>query len=261
MLARFRTLWAGTSPAPTIIYMKKFVITLVFIKFAFLVSLTALAFSTFDATVLSQTAKPAPTATPPTDDAINRPVSEPFKGNPSYFDDANRAEKLQIERVMDVLNIQPGKSVADIGAGSGFFSVRAAKRVGDRGKVYAVEINQNFINYINDRARRENFSNIQTVLGAEDNPNLPANSVDAVLILNTYHEIAQPIRLMKNLLPALKKDALVGIIDRNGTGDDHGIDKEKVIEEARTAGYELAGDHDFVKYERMDYFVVFRKIE
>jgi len=237
--------------------MKKFVITLVLIKLTFLFCFGALSFSSFQPPVLSQ-AKPAPTATPQRDDNINRPVSEPFTGDPSFFEDANRAEKLQIERVMDVLNIQPGKSVADIGAGSGFFTIRAAKRVGDSGKVYAVEINQDFINYINERAKRENFSNIQTVLGAEDNPNLSANSVDAVLILNAYHEIAQPIKLLKNLRPALRKGGLVGIIDRNGRGDDHGIDKEKVIEEAKAAGFELAGDYDFVKYERIDYFLVFQ---
>lgn len=240
--------------------MKKFVITLVFIKLAFFVSFGALSFSSFQAAVFSQT-KPAPTATPQTDDNVNRPVSEPYTGDLSGFDDEGRAEKLQLERVMDILNIQPGKSVADIGAGSGFFTVRAAKRVGESGKVYAVEINQDFINHINERARRENLSNIQTVLGTEDNPNLPAKSVDAVLILNTYHEIAQPIKLLKNLRPALKKGGLIGIIDRNGKGDDHGIDKEKVVEEARAAGYELAGDHDFVKYERIDYFVVFKKTE
>ncbi|MDQ6788494.1 MAG: class I SAM-dependent methyltransferase, partial [Acidobacteriota bacterium] len=173
------------------------------------------------------------TPTPQTNDNINRPRSEPYTGDLSIFEDPKREENLQIGRVMDILKISEGKSVADIGAGSGWFSVRAAKRVGNNGKVFAVEINQDYINYINDRARRENFANIQTILGTEDNPKLPAASVDAVLILKTYHEIGQPVKVLKNLRASLKKDALVGIIDRNGAGDDHGIKKEVVIDELK----------------------------
>jgi tRNA/tmRNA/rRNA uracil-C5-methylase (TrmA/RlmC/RlmD family) len=109
-------------------------------------------------------------------------VSEAYTGDLSIFEDENRAKNLQIDRVMDILNIKEGKSVADLGAGSGWFTVRAARRVGAAGRVFAVEINQDYINHINDRAKRENFTNIQTVLGTEDDPKLAANSVDSVLI-------------------------------------------------------------------------------
>ena len=139
------------------------------------------------------------------DDNINRPTSEPYKGDLSIFEGEERANNLQIDRVMNILKISEGKSVADIGAGSGWFTVRAAKKVGEKGKVFAVEINQDAIKYINDRARKEHFSNINTILGAEDNPNLPENSVDAVLILKTYHEIAQPIKVLESVRKSLKK--------------------------------------------------------
>ncbi|MDQ3181018.1 MAG: class I SAM-dependent methyltransferase [Acidobacteriota bacterium] len=191
------------------------------------------------------------------DDNINRPVSEPYTGDLSIFESEERAKNLQIDRVMDILKIAEGKSVADIGAGSGWFTVRAAARVGAKGKVFAVEINQEYINYINERAKKENFPNIQTVLGTEDDPKLSKQTVDAVLILKTYHEIAQPVKVLQNLHTALKKDALVGVIDRNGKGDDHGIDKEKVIEEARRAGFVLKEEFDFTKADGMDYFLVF----
>jgi ubiquinone/menaquinone biosynthesis C-methylase UbiE len=159
---------------------------------------------------------------------------------------------------MDILKITEGKTVADIGAGSGWFTVRAAKRVGEKGKVFAVEINQEYIKHINNRAKKENFSNIETVLGTEDNPKLPENAVDAVLILKTYHEIAQPIKVLQNLRKSLKQGAFVGVIDRNGSGDDHGIAKETVIDEFRRAGFSLVDQYDFVKLDRMDYFLVFR---
>lgn len=207
---------------------------------------------------LEPAAMPTPTTSPKTDDAINRPVSEPYTGDLSIFEDENRAKNLQIDRVMDALKISEGKSVADIGAGSGWFTTRAAKRVGEKGRVFAVEINQEYVDYINNRAKKENFSNIQTVLGTEDNPKVPSNSVDAVLILKTYHEIGQPIKVLQNLRRSMKKDARLGIIDKNGNGDDHGIDKAKVIEEAKRAGFELKDDYDFVRPDGMDYFLVFQ---
>ena len=208
----------------------------------------------------STVAEPQPTASPVTqkDDSVNRKTSEPYTGDLSIFEDPEREKNLQINRVMDILKISDKKAVADIGAGSGWFTVRAAKRVGSNGKVFAVEINQDYINHINERAKRENLANINTILGKEDNPLLPKNSVDAVLILKTYHEIAEPIRFMKNLRPALRNDALVGIIDRNGNGEDHGIAKETVVVEAGRAGFVLKEQYDFVKPDGMDYFLVFR---
>ncbi len=238
--------------------MKKFVIGLVLAKLAFFSLVAFTACQTAQLSNLESLPTVSPTSTPnKTDDNINRPVSEPYAGDLSIFEDENRAKNLQIDRVMDILKISEGKSVADLGAGSGWFTVRAAKRVGEKGKVYAVEINQEYINHINDRAKKENFSNIETVLGTEDNPKLSAKSVDAVLILKTYHEIAQPIKVLQNLRTALKKDALVGIIDKNGKGDDHGIDKEKVVEEAKRAGFVLKEEFDFTKADGMDYFLVF----
>ena len=191
-------------------------------------------------------------------DKLDRPTSNPYTGSLSIFEDAKREEKLQINRVMDILKIKEGSRVADIGAGSGWFTVRAARRVGARGAVYAVEINEEYLKHIAERASKEQLSNIQTVLGREDDPALPEKSVDAVLILKTYHEIAEPIRLMRNLRRSLSAGALVGIIDRNGTGDDHGLDDRKVISEMERAGFALLEQHDFVKPDAMDYFLVFR---
>lgn len=191
-------------------------------------------------------------------DAINRPTSKPYTGDLSIFEDPKRDEKLQPNRVMDILGIKEGSTVADIGAGSGWFTVRAARRVGNGGTVYAVDINRDYLDYIEKRARRENLPNIRVILGKEDDPLLPERSVDAVLLLKTYHEVAQPIRLLKQTREAMRAGALLGIIDRNGKGDDHGIDKEVVIKEAERAGFVLVNQYDFVKPDNVDYFLVFR---
>src|SRR6202142_2374597 len=105
-----------------------------------------------------------------------RKTSKPYTGDLSVFDSPGRDQKLQINRVMDLLEISPGKTVADIGAGSGWFTVRAARRVTETGKVYAVEINPGAIRYIEERAQKEKLANIKTVLGKEDSPQLSANS-------------------------------------------------------------------------------------
>jgi SAM-dependent methyltransferase len=189
---------------------------------------------------------------------ITRPTSEPYTGDLSIFEDSGRAEKLQINRVMDILRIKQGSSVADIGAGSGWFTTRAARRVGATGRVFAVEINAEYLKYIAERASDEKLTNIQTVLGKEDDPLLPRDSLDAVLILKTYHEIAQPILMLARLREAMKPAALMGIIDRNGNGKDHGINRSVIIKEAGEAGFALVEQFDFVKPDGMDYFLVFR---
>jgi SAM-dependent methyltransferase len=192
-------------------------------------------------------------ASPPPE---HRKTSEPYTGDLSIFDSPGRDERLQIGRVMDILGITPGKTVADIGAGSGWFTVRAAKRVGDTGTVYAVDINPEAIRYIGARAVKENLHNVKPILGQADNPLLPAKA-DAVLLLKTYHEVAQPITLLRNLRSSLRGAAKVGVIDRNGNGENHGVARDIVIREANEAGYELVEQDNFVK-DGMDYFLVFR---
>ncbi len=216
--------------------------------------------------------------------APKRPTSQPYTGDLSIFETPGRDERLQINRVMDILGIAPGKSVADIGAGSGWFTVRAARRVAGNwiaplqtaaptngaaangatakgsspaGIVYAVDINPEAIRYIDGRARKESLSNVKTILSKENDPLLPPASVDAVLLLKTYHEIADPVALLEHLRPALRPGARVGIIDRNGNGTDHGISSKIVVEEAEKAGYRRLETYDFVKGDRVDYFLVF----
>jgi cyclopropane fatty-acyl-phospholipid synthase-like methyltransferase len=189
--------------------------------------------------------------------AEQRKTSEPYTGDLSIFESPGREDRLQINRVMDLLGIVQGKTVADIGAGSGWFTVRAARRVGESGSVYAVDINPESIRYIDQRSQKEQLKNVKAILSKPDDPSLPADSVDAVLMLKTYHEVAHPVSLLRNLRPALHPGAKVGVIDRNGNGEDHGIGRDVVIREAKEAGYNLLTQYDFVKGDKMDYFLVF----
>jgi ubiquinone/menaquinone biosynthesis C-methylase UbiE len=198
----------------------------------------------------------SPAQTPGAEAGEHRKTSEPYTGDLSIFDSAGRAERLQIDRVMDILGITQGKTVADVGAGSGWFTVRAARRVGERGIVYAVDINPESIRYVDERAKKEKLGNVKTILGKADDPLLPAGAVDAVLLLKTYHEVAEPVALLRNLRTSLRAGAKVGIIDRNGNGEDHGVGRDVVLREATEAGYRLLKQYDFVKGDKMDYFLV-----
>jgi hypothetical protein len=98
---------------------------------------------------------------------------------------------------------------------------------------------------------------VKTILSKADDPLLPQNTVDAVLLLKTYHEVADPVALLERLRPSLRPGAKLGIIDRNGNGTDHGVSRKIVVQEVEQAGYRLLQDYDFVKPDGMDYFLVF----
>src|SRR5213080_3748801 len=128
-------------------------------------ALLGCATSQFSRRATNVAASPSPTTTVETpqdqSDAINRPTSKPYTGELSIFEDPKRDENLQPNRIMDILGIKEGSSVADIGAGSGWFTVRAARRVGSSGVVYAEDINGEYLKYIDARAKRESLPNIR----------------------------------------------------------------------------------------------------
>jgi SAM-dependent methyltransferase len=208
--------------------------------------------------IVAQTGGQVEGPTPaPVSGQAQRPTSTPYAGDLSIFEYPDRDKKLHVDRVMDLLGIAPGRVVADIGAGSGWFTVRAAARVEPGGVVYAEDINPKAIDYITARASRDKLENVRPTLGSVDDTRLPINSVDAVLILKTYHEFARPVPLMEKLKLSLRPGAKVGIIDRNGNGTDHGIMPDIVEGEMARAGFKRVGKYDFTKSDGQDYFLIF----
>ncbi len=203
----------------------------------------------FTAAACTQSTAPAPSP--------KRATSTPYTGDLSIFDSPGRDQRLHIDRVMDILGIAAGKSVADIGAGSGWFTIRAARRVGPSGTVYAVDINPEAIRYLDHRTKQESVTNVKTILSKPDDPMLPKETLDAVLLLKTYHEVADPVALLEHVRPALRPGARLGIIDRNGNGTNHGVSRDVVVSEAAKAGFRLVQTYDFVKDDQMDYFLLF----
>src|SRR5580692_10258458 len=171
--------------------------------------------------------------------AAPRKTSKPYTGDLSIFDSPGRDERLQINRVMDILEIAPGKTVADIGAGSGWFTVRAARRVTETGSVYAVDINPEATRYIDKRAQKEGLHNVKTLLSKSDDPQLPANQIDSVLLLKTYHEVDKPVVLLQDLRAPAQAGSKGGGMAGSGNGEDHGVAADSVIKEGWESGYFL----------------------
>jgi ubiquinone/menaquinone biosynthesis C-methylase UbiE len=187
------------------------------------------------------------------------PTSTPYAGDLNIFEEPGRDQRLQTDRVMDLLHIHSGSTVADLGAGGGWFSVRAARRVGPTGHVIAEDINPRAIEFIRQRAHKEHLDNIQPLFGTPDDPNLTPDSLDAAIMLKVYHEIAHPQPFLAHLRAALKPGARFGIIDRNGNGADHGLNEPIVRAEVEHAGFKQVARYDFTKADGQDYFLIFEK--
>jgi arsenite methyltransferase len=169
------------------------------------------------------------------------------------------------EQVMDALQIAEDSVVADLGAGGGWFTIRLARRVGPHGLVYAEDVQRLMIEAIERRVQREGLANVKTVLGEYDDPfpGLPANTLDAVLIVDAFHEMDHPVVVLRNVGRALKPDGLIGIIGyrqgEGGPGPDNPEDRvapTAIVDAARAAGLKLAGQDRFLPYQ---YFLRFGK--
>ena len=148
--------------------------------------------------------------------------------------------------IMDALGISDGSIVADLGAGGGWFTVRVARRVGPRGRVYAEDIQKEMIEATGRRVQREGLRNVELVLGTADDPKLAPKSLDAALVVNIYAEVVRPVELLKNVRAALKPTGRLGIVDfrRDGLGPgpdrpEERVDPEIVIKDAQAAGLRL----------------------
>jgi predicted methyltransferase len=189
----------------------------------------------------------------------SHPTSTPYTGNLDIFEDPARDQRMHIDRVLNDLGLHPGSVVADIGAGGGWFSVRAARRVGPSGQVIAEDINPPYIEAIRQRAQHEHLNNIQEVLGTPDDPRLAPDSIDDAVMLKVYHEIAHPQTLLAHLRQAMRPNARFAIIDRNGNGADHGLNEAIVRKEVEAAGFRQVARYTYTKDDGQDYFLVFKK--
>jgi len=129
------------------------------------------------------------------------------------LESANRLAKLKVDEAVGALQLKPGAVVADIGAGSGVFTLPLAKAVTTAGKVYAVDIEQGLVDHIAKKAKDQDARNVQAVLGKFTDPNLPARDVDVAFIFDVLHHIENRAEYLKNLATYLKSTGRVAVVD------------------------------------------------
>jgi len=205
----------------------------------------------------------APTASPPPNSHASTTGHHRFEDAKRWsrvFDDPSRDAWQKPERVLDQLALRPTDVVADLGAGTAYFTIRLARRA-PRGRVLAVDIEPDMIEYLRDRARREQVTNVEPILGTPDDPKLP-DGVNVVLVVDTYHHISDRTRYFQRVRRHLAPGGRVVVVDFKpgklpvGPPEEHKIAREKTTRELLAAGFRACGSYDGLDYQYMLSFCV-----
>ncbi len=164
------------------------------------------------------------------------------------------------DQVVSALALKKGEVVADIGAGSGYFTMRLARAVGPEGKVYAVDIVPHVLDFIERQARKEKLTNIEVIVSPKDNPLLAPGSVDVAFLCETIHEIDERVPFYRKVRAAMKRAGRMVLIDSTpvtGAGEGRQVSRATAVREAEAAGFRLFREETFLPQQ---YFLVFRKL-
>jgi SAM-dependent methyltransferase len=165
----------------------------------------------------------------------DRPVADIV--SPIWHDEEERDEAGEPQQLVRLLGVKAGMTIADIGAGSGYYVVRLSPIVGASGRIIAEDVMPDYLQALRTRVHDLGLQNVDVVAGEAHDPKLPAHSLDLAILVHMYHEIAQPYALMYNLVPALKPDARVGIVDAFGPTAAHGTPPDLLRCELQAVGY------------------------
>ncbi len=169
--------------------------------------------------------------------APDRPVVQVVSNQFSNEDD--RDERGEAKVVMDLADIRPGMTVADIGAGEGYYTVRLAERVGVDGRVLAQDISREALDRLGRRVERERLENISIKLGGTDDPQLPADSFDRIFMVHMYHEVTEPYAFLWNMWPALGAGGQIVVVESESRVGSHGLPHTLLFCEFEAVGYVL----------------------
>ncbi len=169
------------------------------------------------------------------------------------YEGSDRDSWQQTSRVVEALAIQPGDRVADLGAGSGYFTVHLARAVGPSGRVYAVDVDAEMNEYLEERLAEEGIENVEVVLGEFEDPLLPDGQIDLLFTSNTYHHIQDRPAYFRRVQADLARQGRIAVIEFDGREglfvklSGHFTDKQTLLSEMEEAGYRVARDHGFLE--------------
>jgi ubiquinone/menaquinone biosynthesis C-methylase UbiE len=185
-------------------------------------------------------------------------------GSGQYHDDDkweerhNRAQPP--DKVMDAIGVKPGMTAAEIGAGRGRYAVHMAARVGDGGRIYANDIDEESLDYLRERCERDGIENIEIIMGEVADPKLPEGKLDLVYIINSYHHFDDPVGLLAKVIPSLKPDGRLVIIehDKDKYGEQagwHCKQQNDLIDEVYRAGFYLIHIETWLEKDNINIFI------
>jgi len=160
-------------------------------------------------------------------------------------------------KIMDTIGLKPGMVIGDIGAGRGRFTVWFADRVGDKGKVYANDILERSLRHLEQRCERLGFTNVITCLGTVVEPNIPDRILDIAFMINVYHHLEKPVELLKNIVPTLKPDGTLVIVEHDPVKSGYPTEstsEEELVKQADEAGYKLERMETFLSRDNIYFF-------
>lgn len=175
------------------------------------------------------------------------------------YSPSDRDDWQQPDRVLWTLGVKPGQSIADLGAGGGYFTFRLARAVGSDGRIYAVDVDEDMTDYLSEEAADQEIANVEVILASFDDAKLSAASVDLILTVNTFHHLSDRVAYFQRLKPALRPGGRIAIIELNGEGffqrwGDHFTDAGTISDEMAAAGFDEVAHHDFLEKQ---HFLVF----
>ncbi len=180
-----------------------------------------------------------------------------------WLERSGRDEEQRPDEVIRTMGLEDGDVVADIGSGTGYFARRMARAVAPSGRVYAVDIQSEMLRLLRERVKEEGLTNVEPVLGRNDDPRLPPGRLDWILLVDVYHEFQQPRAMLAKMREALKPDGRIALLEYRLEGlsavhikQDHRMSPEQVLREWEPAGYRLVARHEFLPTQ---HFFVFEK--
>lgn len=198
-------------------------------------------------------------------DGERRPAEVMSWRGAAWLEREDRNEQEPPDQVIRAMGLSDGDVVADIGCGTGYFSRPMARAVAPGGKVYGVDIQPEMLDFLEKIAEEFGVSNIEPVLGESDDPKLPPESVDWILLVDVYHEFQQPKAMLAKMREALKPDGKVALLEYRLEGDsavhikrEHRMSPEQVMKEWQPAGFRLVAQHEFLPTQ---HFFVFEKAD
>lgn len=182
---------------------------------------------------------------------------------------SDEVDSKELSRLVETLDVDPGESFADVGAGDGRYSMALARSVGESGRIYATEVDPDDLKKMEERVRGEKLENVEVVRGTQESTGLPEACCDGILLRRVYHHFQNPAAMQASMRRSLKEDGLLLVIDFGtrrswdrpegvpASREGHGIDKDLLVSEMELAGFDLVRDHD---WEDGDYALLFRVV-